>query len=664
MMKQEVQKKIQKLIQEINYHNHLYYDLDDPKLTDYEYDQLLKELIDLEDEYPNFKFSYSPTQKIGGVALKTFQKIQHHELMLSIDNAFSLDDIKRYLVRIQNIYDFQYTFVCEPKIDGIGISVRYDENGNYQQAITRGDGTYGEDVTKNVATISNLPLKINITQPLEVRGEIFFNKKVFIKLNQKLEHPFANPRNAAAGSIRQLDSKICAKRPLQVCFYHLLDPQSFNLQTQSDILKYLKNLGLPISKYNQYDCSFNDVKVYLDKMSKIRDVLLYEIDGVVIKINENYLWNKLGHTNRFWRYAIAYKFPSAIGLTKVLDIWPAVGRTGKVTLNAKLEPIQLAGSTVQNVTLHNHEYVEKMDLRINDFVYIYKSGDIIPKIKSVALYKRPTNAIKYVFSKVCPSCGDKLQKLNDQVDYFCLNQNCQSRKINALIHFASRDALNIEYLGENIIKLFWEKDILVRVEDFFDLENKETLIINLFNFQLKSFQNIVKAVEIAKSNATLAKVLYGLGIPHLGIKSARLLCEHFKTLEDMKLASENDFFKINNFGDKLTKSIFNFFKDPINWNLLMHLKAVGVNLKNIHYQDQTINNLKLNLQKFVITGTLGKPRKFYEELIMKNGGEVVKQISKKTNYLLAGKNAGSKLQKAKENNILVLNEEMFYNLLK
>ena len=659
-----IEKEINRLITEIYHHNHLYYTLDQPEIPDAQYDLLVQELKRLEKTYPQFKFPFSPTNKVGGEVLPGFEKQTHSYPMLSLDNAFSFTELEAFFERAQkHLPDESFTFVCEPKIDGVGISVSYDEEGNFKSAVTRGNGEVGEVVSANVKTIKNLPLKIKLNQPLEVRGEIFFVTKEFEQFNQQQKIPFKNARNAAAGSIRHLDSTKISNRPLQVCFYHLLNPLQYQLKTQTEVLSFLKKLTLPVSIYNQSVANLTGVQKYLQNLEKNKSTIPYQIDGAVIKIDQLKYWDILGNTNKFPRWGTAYKFPNKMSITKLLDITAHTGRTGKITLVASLVPINIQGSIIKSATLHNFDYVNKNDIQINDYVYLHKAGDVIPKIIAPVLSKRPADVIKYQLPTTCPSCAKPLSKDPDLVDYFCLNYNCPARIINNLIHFTSKQGLDITHLGNQVIETFYNQHIITNIEDIFTLSSKEEEILKLPKFRTKSFNNIISAIEKAKKDATLHQVLSALAILHLGAKSCKILATHFATIEDLQAASLEEILAIKNIGSKIACSVYNFFQEPSNVNLLLHLKNAGVSFANPLFNLDK-QPLSLQDQKFVFTGSLNEPRQKYTSAIEKLGGKVTSQISKQTKYLVVGENPGSKLQQAKQLSVEIIQEDQLKNLLK
>ena len=656
---EQTKQRVLNLIKMINHHNHLYYDLAQPTISDDEYDALMQELIALEKQYPQFAFAYSPTQKIGAQLLKNFVKKTHRAPMLSLANVFNHDELDKFFIRAQKLTQEKFTYVCEPKIDGIGISVFY-QNGLFQQALTRGDGITGEDVSSNVKTIKNLPLKIAYEKPLEIRGEIFFSVAAFEKFNLTHDNAFKNARNAAAGTLRNLDSAVVAKRPLQVVFYQILDPFSHQLYSQNECLNFLQKLHLPVSTYNQYCTSLSAVKQYVKKMQTERDNLMVKIDGIVIKIDELKVYSQLGYTNKFPRAAVAYKFPSKIALTQLKDIVATIGRSGKLTLNAILEPVFLDGSLVSKATLHNLNFVIDHDIRINDYVYVYKSGDIIPRITDCAVYKRTNIQKPFQLDLHCPVCHQLLEKIGDQVDYFCVNVNCPSRKINALVHFASKDAFNIECLGKKNLEILYSHNFICCINDIFKLHEHQAEILKLNNFGLKSFNVLIDSINKAKANCNLTRLLYALGIPHLGIKSAKILTSYFADIEAIKKASLATLTNISNFGEIIANSVYAFFQKETNLQLIAQLKAHNVRFTNDNF---VTASQKLQGLVFVITGTFSHPREHYIRLVEQNGGKIVNTVSKNTNYLLVGEKPGSKLTKAQNLNIAILKEQMFLDML-
>ena len=555
-----VEKRIDELIKIINEADYNYHTLDNPTITDQEYDKYLRELFDLESEHPELVRKDSPTQHAGGQIIDEFKKVKHKIPMMSLSDVFSESELLDFDARIkkENIIP---SYMCELKIDGLSVSLLY-EKGNLVRAATRGDGTIGEDITHNVKTIKVIPLKLKEDVDIEVRGEIFMNKKTLEDINieriKNKQTPLQNCRNAAAGSIRQLDSKVAAKRKLDNFIYHLPNPEDYGIKTHSEAIEYMKKLGFKVNPNNRLVNSIVEVLEFIDEKAALRDSLPYDIDGIVIKVNNISDQRKLGFTARYPKWATAYKFPAEEVLTKLVDIIFTVGRTGQITPNAVLEPVIVAGSTVSRATLHNEDYVISKDLKIGDIVSIRKAGDVIPEVVERKLERRTGLEKDFKMIDKCPMCSEKLVKKEGQVDYYCVNENCPARKIEGLIHYASRDAMNIDGLGERIIEDFFNFGFISRISDIYKLENHRKDLITLEGYGNKSVANLLDAIDDSKNNS-LEKLIFGLGIPHVGAKTAKILASNFKTLDNLMSASFERLVSINDIGEIIAKSILTFF---------------------------------------------------------------------------------------------------------
>ncbi|AGJ90551.1 NAD-dependent DNA ligase LigA [Mycoplasma putrefaciens] len=664
MNKQQALLEINQLKEQLNKWSYQYYVLDNPTVDDAEYDQLLVKLISLERKYPELITLDSPSQRVGGTVIDAFKKVQHQSAMLSLNNVFSFKeflDFNQQIAKVTNTIENSY--FAELKIDGLSISLVY-ENGVLTTAATRGDGIIGEDVTVNVKTIKSIPLTINKKSRVEIRGEIYLSKSEFEKINHERilnqEQLFANPRNAAAGTLRQLDSAIVAKRKLDAFLYYYLADDSENLTQQQSIAK-LKELGFKTNPECMLCSNLDQVKDYIDKYTKLKDQLDYQIDGIVFKLNDKQLQQQVGYTVKAPKWATAYKFPSEIKTTKLLDIFPTVGRTGKITYNAKLEPVKLMGTLVSAASLHNAEFIKSKDLRINGYVKVKKAGDIIPEVLQPIIDPDFVNLKKWKPDLYCPACFSLLEKNDNEVDQFCINLSCPRQAIRCLQHFVSRNATNIVGLGDQLIITLFENKILTNILDIYYLDQHKEQILNLEGFAQKKYDNLIKAIDQSKSTS-FDKVLFGLGIRHIGQKNARILAKHFKSIDNLKNATFEQLISIDSIGPVMAQSIVDWFQIRENIKLIEELKLVGLNFS---YLDSQISQGSTIANKtFVITGTLSQKRQYFEEIILDNLGKVTSSITSKTDYLLAGENAGSKLKKAQDLQIKIINEQEFYNLLK
>lgn len=647
--------RIQELIAKIEAANTAYYVNDCPVLEDYEYDRLMKELIELETKYPELKEANSPTNRIGGEVLSKFEKVKHTNPMMSLSNAFSAEDLRDFDERIKKIAP-QATYVCELKIDGLSVSILY-ENGIFKQAATRGNGVVGENITHNVKTIKSVPMSLPLPLSIEVRGEIFMPKKSFIDLNLEREAEeeelFANPRNAAAGSIRQLDSKIAAKRNLDVFLYYLLGDEELS---QEESLKKLASLGFKINPMYRHCSTIEDVLAYIDEITSKRNDLPYEIDGIVIKVNEIELHDEIGYTVKYPKWAIAYKFPPEEVKTRIRSIDFQVGRTGAITPVANFDPVFVQGSLISRATLHNEDYVVDKDIHINDMVIIRKAGDVIPEVVRPLEEFRGEDAIAFKMIEHCPSCNSLLVRKKDEADYYCINPSCEERVINGLIHFASKPAYNIDSLGDRMVEMFFKAGYLKSIPDIFKLKNFKSELEQIEGLGEKSISNILQAIENSKQNG-LERLLFGLGIRHVGAKISKVICEQFPTIDQVIQATYEDLCSINAIGDSIAAEIIDFFSDAKNILLINELKELG--LKMDYDQIEKIDSFFTG-KKIVLTGSLATlERREAKMLIEKMGGQVIDSVSKKTNIVIAGESAGSKLEKAKTLGIYIMDEKEF-----
>lgn len=643
----------------LNQYNHEYHVLDKPSVDDSVYDKLMVELIDLEEKYPEFSDPLSPTQRVGGSVLEGFSKIEHKRRMLSLGDVFSYDELRSWAKDVESKVG-SVKYVAECKIDGLAMSLTY-LNGEYTQAVTRGDGSVGEDVTNNVKTIKSINMHIDYKDELEFRGEVFMPKASFNSLNEEREKSgeplLANPRNAAAGSIRQLDSKIAASRKLDAFWYYLPDGTTYGLNTHYESLMWLKSLGFKINEEGtKLLNNIEEVISFIEDLAIKRDDLAYDIDGVVIKVNDYHLQEELGYTIKTPKWAIAYKFPAQQAMTKLNDIFVSVGRTGRCTPNAVLEPVRLAGSTVSAATLHNAEMIASKDIRINDYVVIHKAGDIIPEVISSIKEKRDGTQVPYEFPENCPICNMKLHKYEDEVDHYCVNNDCPARVITSIAHFASRDAMNIDGLGEKRVEQMHKEGLLSTVADIYKLKDKKDKILSMDKYGEKSYTNLIDAIEKSKTN-TLDKLLFGLGIRQVGSKAAKVLASEFGNIDSLMEAKINDLNVIKDIGDITADAIVTFFEDEANVHLINSLKEEGVNM--VIEKAEKFESIFTN-KVCVLTGSLSVlTRNEAQEKLEQMGATVTSSVSKKTDYVIYGEAAGSKLAKANELNIATLSEQEF-----
>ena len=652
-----IEKRMDELIKKLNQASYEYYTNDNPSITDQEYDDMMDELIKLETNNPNLVRSDSPTLKIGGEVITDFKKITHTIPMMSLGDVFNLDEIKEFDEKVKKIV-LNPSYICELKIDGLSVSLKY-EKGKLVTAATRGDGVTGEDITHNVRTIKNVPLSLPVDIDIEVRGEIYMPKKSFLKLNEERkangENLFANPRNAAAGSVRQLDSKIAASRNLAVFLYHLPDAKKYGINSQEEALEYMKKLTFPVNPNIKKINSIEEITDYIDHYSNVRDSLEYDIDGIVIKVNNFTDQEKLGVTAKVPKWAIAYKFPAEQVLTKLENIEFCVGRTGKITPRADLAPVRVAGSVVRSATLNNEDYIMEKDIRIGDTVSIRKAGDIIPEVVEVIKKRRNGDEMPFKMIDNCPICGSKLIRKENEAAYFCLNKNCDARKIEGLIHFVSRDAMYIEGFGERIVEDFYNYGYLKSILDFYHLKEHKEQLQELEGFGKKSIENLLEAIENSKKNS-LERLIFALGIRHVGKKTASILASYYKNMDVLMNASLEDLMNITDIGDKIALSIKEYFNDNI--ELINNLKSLGINMNYIGKEKK--ENEIIKNKTFVLTGTLEMlTRNEAKDLIEQNGGNVTNSVSKKTDVVVVGLSPGSKYDKAKELGISIWDESEF-----
>ena len=659
-----IEKRYEELIKIINEADYNYHTLDKPTISDQEYDKYLRELFDLEYAHPEIARNDSPTQRAGGKILDGFEKVTHKIPMLSLSNVFNESEIINFDEKIRK-EGINPKYVCELKIDGLSVSLQY-EKGKLVKAATRGDGEVGEDITNNVKTIKTVPLTLNREIDIEVRGEIYMSKDVFNKINEIRKEQgkelLQNPRNAAAGSIRQLDSKVAASRKLECWIYHLPNPEDYGIVSHKEALDFMRDLGFRVNPNNKLVNDVKELLEFIEYQTENRDNLPYEIDGIVIKLNNLQEQKKLGFTAKYPKWATAYKFPAKKVLTKLIDIIFTVGRTGQITPNAVLEPVIVQGSTIRRATLHNEDYVTKKDLKIGDIVAIRKAADVIPEVVEAIKERRTGEEKDFEMIKFCPICNSPLMKKDGQVDYYCFNQNCDRKHIEALIHFASRKAMNIDGLGDRIVEDFYNLGFIHRYSDLYKLYEYKKDLIELEGFGEKSIDNLMEAIENSK-NQSLEKLIFALGIPNVGEKTAKVLAMHYDSLDNLINASEEELTNINDIGNIIAKSIKDYFALEFNKEQINLLKELGINM-NYTGAKVEVNENFYN-KTFVITGTLEKyTREEIEEKIELLGGKTSSSVSKKTSALIMGANAGSKYDKALKLGIPIWSEDDFEKVVK
>lgn len=652
--------RINELKEILNKASEAYYVYDNPIMEDYEYDKLLDELIKLEDEHPELKTADSPTNRIGGEVLSKFVKVTHTEKMMSLADAFSYDDLRAFDERVKAVAA-NATYLCELKIDGLSVSLKY-ENGILVQGATRGNGSVGENITHNVKTIKSIPLKLKNDLSLEVRGEIFMPKKSFIALNLEREaneeELFANCRNAAAGSVRQLDSSIAAKRNLDAFLYYYLNQ---DVKTQEDSLIEMKNLGFKVNPLYRHCNNIDEVISYIEEMGASRPDLPYDIDGIVIKVNEMDLHTIIGETVKYPKWAIAYKFPPEEVSTKLLEITFQVGRTGVITPVANFKPVFVQGSLISKATLHNEDYILAKDIHINDTVIIRKAGDVIPEVVKPIIEERNSDCIPFKMIDYCPCCNSKLSRIEGEADYYCINPECNEKLINKLIHFASKPAYNIDSLGDKLCEQLYNAGYLNKISDIFRLKDKYNELIVLPGLGQKSIDNLLSAIEVSKNN-NLDQLIFGLGIRHCGAKISKLLCKKFKDIDGLINSTYDDIISIGDIGDAIAVEFRKYMDNPDNIALINELKELG--LKMTFDMGEIKENYFTN-KKCVLTGTLASMgRGDAKKLIEGFGGALSDSVSKKTDILILGENPGSKYDKAVKLGIYIMKEEEFLEKIK
>ena len=662
----ELEKRVEQLHQLLHEYGHAYYVLDKPLISDAVYDDYMRELLAIEAENPELVYPDSPSQRVGGEVLAGFGKVTHAFPMLSLSNAFNEGDLREFDRRAQEAVGHTVSYICELKIDGLAVSLRYVD-GKFVQGSTRGDGTVGEEITAGLKTIRTIPLRLKEAVSIEVRGEAYMPKKSFIQLNaardEAGEEPFANPRNAAAGSLRQLDPKIAASRNLAVFIYSIAgDGSAYGQDSHSESLNNLDSLGFETNKERQRCASIEEVIAYIEKWTAIRADLNYEIDGIVVKVDNFEDQEQLGFTAKSPKWAIAYKFPAEEVVTTLLDIELSVGRTGVVTPTAILEPVLVAGSTVGRASLHNEDLIKEKDVRIGDTVIIRKAGDIIPEVVAPIIEKRTGHEVPYEMPKNCPVCDSELVRIEGEVALRCVNPQCPAQMKEAIIHFVSRNAMNIEGIGERVVEQLYQEGLVHDVSDLYTLTREQ--LIELERMGEKSVSNLLTAIEASKANS-LEKMLFGFGIRHVGEKAATILAEEFGTLAALMEAEVDRLLTIHEIGDKVAESIQAYFSNEDVLAMLGKLETYGVNMT---YKGRTRQDLPTDGpfvgKTIVLTGKLAiLSRGEAKEQIEALGGKVSGSVSKKTDLVIAGEDAGSKLAKAEELGITVWDEAKLVEVL-
>ncbi|MGE7907140.1 NAD-dependent DNA ligase LigA [Peribacillus sp. NPDC094092] len=657
---QAAEKKVLELQTLLNQYSYEYYVMDQPSVPDAEYDRLLRELIEYEEQFPELQTADSPTQRVGGAILDMFEKVEHTIPMLSLGNAFNESDLRDFDRKVRQSVGENFSYVCELKIDGLAVTLQY-ENGYFARGATRGDGTIGEDITANLKTIKSIPLKLREPVTIEVRGEAFMPKKSFESLNkakeERGEEPFANPRNAAAGSLRQLDPKLAAKRNLDIFLYAIANFGETGVRSHSEGLDLLDRLGFKTNRERKTCSNIEEVIAYIVEWTEQRPNLAYDIDGIVVKVDSLEQQDELGFTAKSPRWAIAYKFPAEEVITTLRDIELNVGRTGVLTPTAVLDPVRVAGTTVQRASLHNEDLIREKDIRIGDQVVVKKAGDIIPEVVNVLAERRTGEEVEFKMPTECPECSSELVRLEGEVALRCINPKCPAQIREGLIHFVSRTAMNIDSLGEKVISLLFKEQLIQDVADIYKLTYDQ--LIALERMGDKSVNKLLQAIEASKTNS-LEKLLFGLGIRHVGSKAAKTLAREFGTMEALSKANREDLTAINEIGDKMADSIVAYFEMEEVHALLNELEAAGVNLTFKGPRAVAIEEIDSAFagKTVVLTGKLHQlTRNEAKEKLEALGANVAGSVSKKTDLVIAGEDAGSKLEKAESLGVLVWDEE-------
>ena len=648
--------RMKELVQILEKANYDYYVLDNPTLEDFEFDKLLVELEELEKKYPEHKDPNSPTSHVGGEAISKFEQVTHEIPMMSLADAFSFDELKEFDSRVREVYP-NATYECELKIDGLSVSLKYEE-GKLVRAATRGNGVVGDNVTANVRTIKSIPLKLNVPYNLEVRGEIFMPKKSLIKLNEERElneEPlFANCRNAASGSLKLLDPKLVAKRGLDAFLYYLTD--GVEIHSQSEALSKMSELGFKVNPNSRLCSTMYEVFEYIKEMGEKRPNLPYDIDGIVLKVDNIDMHDEIGVTAKYPKWAIAYKFPPEEVKTRLKEVTFQVGRTGNITPVANFEPVFVQGSVISRATLHNEDFIKERDIHEGDMIVIRKAGDVIPEVVRSVPEDRICGALPVEFIKVCPCCGQSLRRIEGEADYYCVNNNCPDRIVNSLIHFASKAAYDIDTLGEQMVLSLYDNGLIKSIPDIFKLRYAKDEIMNMERMGQKSVDKLLNAIEESKKNP-LDKLIFGLGIRHCGAKVSKILANEFLTMDHLAKASFEVLSQIEDIGEIIARSVVDYFSNESNLALINELKELGLNMEE--EKDEIVESFFTG-KKVVLTGTLHNyGRTEAKKIIEHFGGKCVESVSKKTDIVLLGENPGSKYDKAVQLGIYIMSEEEF-----
>lgn len=654
---EQAKKEVTKLRKEIRYHSNLYYNNDSPEISDYEYDMLMNRLKDLEKRFPSLLTKNSPTQIVGGTAASTFEKVEHYVPMQSLQDVFSYNDVEEFVNKVIDEYGEDTEFVVETKIDGLSVSLEYID-GKLVRGSTRGNGIVGEDVTENLKTLDEIKEKLDKDITIEVRGEVYLLRNQFDRLNNELAKAgkplLANPRNAAAGTLRQLDTNLVKERKLSIFVFNIQKVDGMNISKHSEGLELCKDVGIQTIEYSKVCKGVREVLKAIEDIGNKRDTLAYDIDGAVVKVNDLKLRETMGTTSKVPKWAVAYKYPPEEKETKLLDIKVQVGRTGQVTPMAILEPVNIAGSTISKTTLHNFDYIEEKDIKIGDVVRIKKAGDVIPEVASVVKEKRTGNEIEYKIPKYCPVCGELLEKSDEEVALRCTNSECDAQIYRAITHFASRECMNIDGMGEAALDTLISKGYVKDVADIYYLKYDE--IKSLDRYAEKSAQNLIAAINQSKNN-TLDRLLFGLGMRHIGKKASKILAESYDNIYEIKNASYDELLNLEDFGPKMAESVVDFMSKSKTDKIIQKLEEAGVNLKG--NKKEKLSN-KLESMTIVITGSFdGITRDEIVNIIEENSGKASNSVSKKTSLLIVGENAGSKLAKAEKSGVRILSLDDF-----
>jgi len=659
----DIKERIDELVTKLKTYSYQYYVLDNPTIEDEEYDSLYRELEKLENDHPELIRSDSPTQKVGDYLKLDLEQITHKSKMMSLADIFNFEELREFDERIYKTIGRRVEYTCELKIDGIASTIFY-QDGLLTLASTRGNGVVGENITKNCLTIRSLPKVLNKPVSLEVRGEVYMEKTVFNALNEQQKkngkQTFMNPRNAAGGSLRQKDPRITKERSLDQFAYTLVNPENYGMHKQSDVMEYLKSLGFNINPHYRVCKTIDDVIDYITYMKDFRHTLNYATDGVVIKVNNLDLYDEIGYTVKVPKYAIAYKFPAEMVTTKLKDIFFTVGRTGMITPNAVLEPVLIGGTTVSRATLNNEDFITSKDIRVGDYVRVRKAGEIIPEVVDVDLSRRDKNLKPFKMIENCPECGMLLVKKMGEAEHKCVNPDCCGRILEQLIHFSSRACMDIDGLGEKQMEQLYNLGYIQYASDIYLLHNYKDELLALDGYGIQKVNNLLKAIEASKNNK-LEQLIFGLGIPNVGAKASRTLTKYYHSITELSHALFEDLVQINDIGPIMAESIINYFKNPIHLRTINKLIELGINPIE---EEKEKGNQPLKGQTIVVTGTLPTlSRVEANNLIEEMGGKASSSVSKKTNYVLAGVDAGSKLTKARELGIPVISEEDFRQMI-